>query len=102
MIPLAAQDGATKLLDLVLRIFNDGGHLIGTSGGQFGCLLFGILLPAAVVALIISASVSLSQRKKGARIAAIIFLCIGVAAIAAFIALAAYAMIFGTTWAHAK
>lgn len=99
MNTISAQDGATKLLDIALRVFSDGGDLLNMSAGQFGCLLFGILLPTAVVTLIISAGLALSQHKKG-RIAAIVFLCLGVVAIAAFLILSSYALICGKTWAH--
>lgn len=104
MMILSAHDGASRLLDIVLRIFDDGGALLGMSGPRFGCLLFLILLPAAVVSLLISACISLSQKpeNKKNRIAAIVFLCIGVVAVAAFVGLAAYAMIYGTGWAHAS
>ncbi|MCM1035796.1 MAG: hypothetical protein NC406_00520 [Bacteroides sp.] len=89
-----------SLVTLTSAIMHDGATLLGWNDGAYAIMLFGVLLPAAAVLLLCSASLALS-RHKASRIVAIVCLTLGCIALAAFIAMAAYAVIFGTTWAKA-
>lgn len=89
---------ADDLMTIFLRVISDGADLTNMSPGQFGFLLFGLLLPVSTVAFLISSSVALSRNPKS-RGVAIAFLCIGALTLVAFAALATYAVICGTHWA---
>lgn len=87
-----------ELCNIFTLIMRDGGSLTGMSYGAFTLLICGILLPAAMIFLIISAASGLGQ-SKAARIRAIVFLCAGLVCVVIAAVLVAYAVIAGPTWA---
>lgn len=88
-----------ELSNICTLIISDGANLLGVSYGQLSLLMFGILLPSATILFLASAGLALSGKKIARRIA-MGLLGIGVIALAAFVALAIYALVFGSTWAH--
>ena len=91
---------ADSLVQMATSIVHDGASLLGMSSGGFTILLFGMLLPAAALLSLCAASLALTRRK-ASRIVAMISLALGYAALSAFVALGAYAVIYGTNWARA-
>lgn len=87
-----------ELCNIFTLVMHDGGTLTGMSYGAFTVLICGILLPAAMIFLIISAASGLGN-SKAARLRAIIFLCAGLVCVVIAVALVAYAVIAGPTWA---
>ena len=97
--PLPAPSNSwDELCNIFTLVMHDGGTLTGMGYGAFTILICGILLPAGMIFLIISAASGLGH-SKAARLRAIIFLSLGLVCVVIAAILVAYAVIAGPTWA---
>lgn len=99
MIHHIALNSWDELYNIISNIIKGGGEIFDISYGQFGLILLGILLPAATLLFLVSASTALT-RNRTARVVAIITLGFGCLLLLTFLIMATCAIIFGSSWAH--
>ncbi len=97
---MAVQSSWDNLAAVCSNIIADGASLCGISHGAMTFILFGLLLPLAVIFMMVSSGLALAGGKLQRRFAIGVYV-LGIIAVAAFLALVAYSLICGSTWASA-